>query len=714
MKFVKSFLVISFLLASITYAQSPSIDPFPTPDILKDNVSFWKDIYTKYALSEGVVHDIEYPLVVYDRLTVGEEYSHAAKLQIEAAKARVVNALKNLASKPEAEWGDDERRYKAIYDAHAPDSTLAGAAERVRFQRGQRERFISGLERSGMYLDTIRSVLRANNVPEELAYLPHVESSFMWNAYSCVGAAGLWQFMRSTARAYMRVDYLVDERLDPIISTHAAAKYLVQSMQELQSWPIAITSYNYGINGMKHAEALCGSHDLVTLLNNYKDHHFDFASKNYYACFLACCEIAKAPEKYVGKVNYMPRLDCTTLVLTGYIKPRALAAYLKISEQTIAALNPSIRPVVFKQERQIPKGFVLRIPSSVTPEVIAAGIGSIPDSLKSTDPEQSKYYRIEAGDNLYGIAGKLGVSMQALMDENNLSSASRIYEGQVLNIPSTGVRAMRPAAVVTAVVAAATQPAKKTVKPVIAPAVAPPETIEPQADAAVAPKPLSGIPASWELCFSSDNLAATADSVVPEISCDQGSVMPPLPADSLKKAALTVAGASIETMKQGKPTAAPVFDVGIYGLESTLSASSDQAQIRVSVDETIGHYADWLAIPSARIRLLNGLRPNAAIRIGQRLALPVEGQGSLDRFAQARLEYHMALEEDFYSQYKVADVRKHDIRRGENLWDLCNGDDAIPLWLFKKYNKGADLTKLKPGVSVWIPVVVEKEVVSKP
>jgi membrane-bound lytic murein transglycosylase D len=138
----------------------------------------------------------------------------------------------------------------------------------------------------------------------------------------------------------------------------------------------------------------------------------------------------------------------------------------------------------------------------------------------------------------------------------------------------------------------------------------------------------------------------------------------------------------------------------------TLSPVGNTAGITVSVDETIGHYADWLGIPTYRIRQLNRMGGRSDIRINRPLMVPA-GQPLLEKFVKARLEYHMAIEEDFYSRYKVIDLKQKTIRRGETLWDICNGQD-LPLWLFKKYNKQLDLGKLMPGALAWIPVIEEK------
>jgi hypothetical protein len=149
------------------------------------------------------------------------------------------------------------------------------------------------------------------------------------------------------------------------------------------------------------------------------------------------------------------------------------------------------------------------------------------------------------------------------------------------------------------------------------------------------------------------------------------------------------------------------FDAGIYNFATTVHAYGNTAQIIVSVDETIGHYADWLSIPAWHIRKLNNMSGRSDIRIGRRLAIPGD-TNAIATFNRKRLEYHMAVEEDFYGQFKVASVKSYTLRRGEALWDICNSEEAIPMWLMQKYNKNLDLGSLMPGAIIYIPVVEEK------
>ncbi len=140
-----------------------------------------------------------------------------------------------------------------LFPAGTSNAEFQAAAERVRFQLGQSDRFRAGLVRSGTWKQYIYDVLDKRGLPRELASLPHVESSFDPTAYSKVGAAGMWQFTRSTGARYMRIDHVVDERRDPFFATDAAARLLADNYSVMQSWPLALTAYNHGLAGMRRA-----------------------------------------------------------------------------------------------------------------------------------------------------------------------------------------------------------------------------------------------------------------------------------------------------------------------------------------------------------------------------------------------------------------------------------------------------------------------------
>jgi len=705
---------IFFLYCSVTAACAQLGDStvFPLPEILKDNVAFWKKVYTELSLKQGVLHDRDYPLVLYRTFDIAEGNRWAYSRLIQGQKNQVMTCIDHLQSQPESTWTQEERTIAQQFKDHAASDALTGAKERIRFQLGQKERFRQGLERSSAYLDTIRAVFAQYNIPPRLAYLPHVESSFNYDAYSKVGAAGLWQFMRGTGKLFLKINYLIDERRDPILATVAAARLLHQNFEELQAWPLAITAYNHGLGGMKHAVDITGSRDISVIIKNYRSPSFQFASKNFYSCFLAASEIAKDPSLYFTDLHFIPKREFKTVTLPSFMKPTVVSKYLGVSQQVLMEYNLALRPVVFFQQKQIPSGYCIRIPTDITIPQAEKILAAVPDSLKSETPERSNYYNVQEGDNLAGIASRLGVSVSQLALENNINRKNMIYAGQVLRIPapkatqpeavasvnapeSTAVPTAKPSAALSQV--AAKQPAETAQTPqslalsepqgpVPPPAAEPPPVPPPPRPAKVKQTPPKGPSAVVQAVQPAAEVLADS---LKEISMKKADTLPLAPVGT-------------------RPLVIPAFDVTVYNLGVALSPVGNTAKIKVSIDETIGHYADWLGVSLVRIRELNRLSGRSDIRINGSVSIPAEVD-LLARFVKARLEYHMAIEEDFYSRYKVTEVRPHVIKRGESLWNIVNGDDQIPLWLFAKYNKGLDLgATLMPGMRVWIPVVEEK------
>jgi len=680
---------------------------FPTPEILKGNVAFWKKIYSEVSLKEGLLHDRDYPMVIFEKVS-----GDGSSAKVKELKEKIAGSLRTIATRPESEWTEYEKSIYELYKQHADTTVIAGAAERIRFQQGQTERFRQGLERSGLYLDTIKAIFKKYGIPERLAYLPHVESSFNTEAYSKVGAAGLWQFMRGTGKLYgMTIDYTIDERRDPVISTIAAAKYLSSSYQELKSWPLAITSYNHGVYGMKRAVAQTGSRDLGYIIQNYSSRSFKFASSNFYGCFLAASELAHNHKSYFPQVQLYAPVKYSDFTLSHYIHPDVLCSYFNISQKTFSELNPAIRPAVFTQHKKLPKGFVIHLPVEFTSESVYALLGKVPDSLKTLEPERPQYYRINRGDNLYTISSRLGVSLNELLEENNISKKSIIREGQILRIPGKTTSGSQVAMASadkdieatkstasnqntlaesneTEAIIEIAQAEAKSIMP-------PEEKVESKDIAVVIPQPPVIKTDSKKKGSSEKVTKGVPSDAVEEIS------------DSLKAVAMTPAVVNNEPGPAQRPFISSDFDVSLYNLDVVLLSSGNSAELMVSIDETIGHYADWLKVPTWRIRKLNDMR-NSDIRINSKIRIPMDRPDALETFAAARLEYHMALEEDFYTQYMVIDVKPMTIKRGQTLWDLCNeADNPMPLWLFKKYNKHLDLNKLMPGTTVWIPVIGE-------
>ncbi len=281
---------------------------FPKSPELEPQVAFWRKVYTKWGQSEVVIHDNRYLDLIYQVVRLPEPvsdgyYTPEQKAFIDRRLEYWRERLKELELKIAihqtlSPWEEKLFRYIA---KRSGEDALFGAANRVRSQRGLRERFRKGLELSQRYEPLFRGIFRQYGLPEELAYLPHIESSFQLAAKSYAGAVGMWQFTPAAAKTFIG-DASVEARLDPVRSAHGAARYLKAAYERLGSWPLAITSYNHGISGMKRAKEQHGD-DFAKIVREYDHPLFGFASRNYYAEFLAACEVASQAERFFPELD---------------------------------------------------------------------------------------------------------------------------------------------------------------------------------------------------------------------------------------------------------------------------------------------------------------------------------------------------------------------------------------------------------------------------
>lgn len=363
-KHTLSFVIILFTLSN---GQSDSI--FPVPDILKNNVHFWITIYTEISTKEGLLHDREYPLLIYRRINIGSLDGKKLDRFLETQKIVIKNAIRNIKTLPHYQWGKLENEiFEQFKDL--PGGSLDSAEDRIRFQQGQKENFIGGLERSGAYIDSIKTIFAHYGLPEKLVFLPHVESSYNPEAFSKAGAAGIWQFMPQTAKEFLKINKFYDERRDPILSSVAAARLLSRNYHKLKSWPLTITSYNYGINGILRAVEYCGTKDLGVIIAKHESPIFRFASKNFYSCFLAASEVAQNYEKYFSAINFQTPISSMEVTLLSQMSVSNICQSLGISEKLFIKLNPSIKQSAFKSKRNIPAGTKIRINKNLNPQLL--------------------------------------------------------------------------------------------------------------------------------------------------------------------------------------------------------------------------------------------------------------------------------------------------------------------------------------------------------
>lgn len=235
-------------------------------------------------------------------------------------------------------------------------------ARALRTQRGQRDFIASGIQASGRYLPAIKKSFRDQGVPEELANIAFIESSFNLAAYSKVGAAGVYQIMPATGKQYMIIDDLIDERRDPIKSGLAAAKLLKLNYKLTQRWPLAITAYNHGVGGINRAIKTVKSREIIDLINNYNGRAFGFASKNFYTGFLGLLDTLEKSEKIFPNVLQFSELKFSTHRVSRPTTMGKLKEKLQISTDIVSFYNPDLSRAALQNDAVIPRGYILKYP----------------------------------------------------------------------------------------------------------------------------------------------------------------------------------------------------------------------------------------------------------------------------------------------------------------------------------------------------------------
>jgi membrane-bound lytic murein transglycosylase D len=476
MKRIVSIVILGLLAASVAGAARGD---FPQPRALDPDVTFWKRIYSEVGTDGGLIHDTHDLGLVYE--VVKFPSRHGTDRHTENRKRYYQGILRSLAAGKRTGLSRDEQRVLALFGSGVTNARLRLASERMRFQLGQADKFRAGIIRSGAYMDHILSNLRDMNLPLEIANLPHVESSFTPNIYSRTGAAGLWQFMPATGRRFMRVDHIVDERLDPWRASIAAARLLEQNYRVTGSWPLAITAYNHGASGMRRAAQQLGTKDIARIVREYRSPTFGFASRNFYVEFLAATHVATNSEKYFGKLTLERPIDFESVTMPFYAKPRDLANALGVDVATLEKANPALRPGVWSNTNFVPKGYSLRVPSAALDRPLGEALAAMPNGTRyASQGGGSSTYVVRRGDTLSKIASRHGLSTQRLASLNGIRSYNNIRVGQRLKLPGTTRMApMGPdtPAPKETVIAAAPKPAPK-------PAETTPSKPEPSSEAA--------------------------------------------------------------------------------------------------------------------------------------------------------------------------------------------------------------------------------------
>jgi membrane-bound lytic murein transglycosylase D len=561
----------------------------------------------------------------------------------------------------------------------------------------------------------------------------------------------------------MRVDDAVDERLDPYRSTEAAAQLLAYNYRVLGSWPLALTAYNHGAAGMRRAKESVGTDDFVKINRTYSSRTFGFASRNFFPSFLAALTVDENPEKYFGPLNRRPEQKFHELTMPAYVRLATLERALAVDREQLRMLNPAWRPTIFSGARLVPArlsvAFAGRYDGKWTAELLAA---RLPANELYAGQITPRIHRVRKGESLAAIAQRYGLTAARLAEMNGLSASASLRAGRRLELPEQLPRtltAATPAASVATPETAAPSPANATAAtaPVgefyvvrrgdslqaIAARVSVPEAQLLKMNSLRNPDflyegqrlriageaaPVSQAEADVKVAAidaargEAQREGAAVEVVREETTRPIGTGEPtrgrPRTAAAVAMEAATTPEIATSVAQAAERAREPVSASQAEALSPALGPVSvsqgladsidyqvrDDGSIRVEATETLGQYADWLQLPTQKLRNLNKLKARQPVLLGQKLNLDYS-RVSREAFEQVRRDYHAKLQGEFFVQHRIAGTEVYIVRRGDSLWTMTQKFSNLPIWLLRQYNPDTDLSDLRPGTQVVMPRV---------
>ena len=319
--------------------------------------------------------------------------------------------------------GDNHQTIPLVENKHVQD-------EIKNFQTKEKKYFEEGIQRSGFYREMILEELKKAGLPDQLSWLPLIESWFKVRAYSRAGALGLWQFIASTGYRFgLKRDRWIDERMDPEKSTKAAVQYLRELHSLFGDWLTALAAYNCGEIRVQQTIR----HQRIKYLDNFWDLYVMLPRETarFVPRFIAALLIINDPEKYGLNLPqpYLP-LKYKTITISRPVKLSAISISLGMKEDELAALNPELRYDATPDHE-----YELRIPTGYAEKTIA----SIDSSPRWIPPEATfRLHYVRRGETLSGIADRYRTSVSSIARLNQLRKVHLITPGQRLKIPVGG------------------------------------------------------------------------------------------------------------------------------------------------------------------------------------------------------------------------------------------------------------------------------------
>ncbi len=280
------------------------------------------------------------------------------------------------------------------------------------FKKERRENFERALYNSGKFIDRIKEIFKEEGVPEDLSYLPLIESEFKLKAKSRANAKGLWQFVDRTGKLYsLNYNWWFDEKYDFEKATRAAAKHLKDLYENFKDWYLALAAYNAGAGKIDRAIKKTGKADFWEIS---KTRHIKLETKNYVPAFVASLLIAKNPREYGFDVEPAPPLQWEILEIPSPVDLRIIAECAESSIHELHELNPELRRMTTPGNTPYYK---IRLPAGKV-EIFKQNFAQIPEDKRVF----WRWHIVKKGETLASISRKYGVSVYALKEVNSLRS----------------------------------------------------------------------------------------------------------------------------------------------------------------------------------------------------------------------------------------------------------------------------------------------------
>ena len=318
---------------------------FAVPKSLEGEVNFWVQIYTKYSSQQGLFHQL-------------------------GQTDKILGEIDMTALYRNPKWGPIRKELEAEKFVKSEQRRLATKlkiknVKNVRFQRGLADRMREAIIISGQYLPMMEKIFREEKIPIELTRVVFVESSFNVEAKSRAGASGLWQIMPNIGRKFKYLQNSFDKRDHPFYATQLAAKILRENYMILKNWPLAVTSYNYGVGSMLKVKKKLDTNDIEIIFSGKKENpYIGFASRNFYATFLAALHVESHANIYFGEPFLVKKhFELKNVYLDSETQLKELLATHKLNKKEFVQLNPHIKDIYLKPNRKLPKGTLITVPN---------------------------------------------------------------------------------------------------------------------------------------------------------------------------------------------------------------------------------------------------------------------------------------------------------------------------------------------------------------